>query len=85
MGLAVAKHKSFFFLEKDADVGVVDYHSAVTGQLRIVPKGAARDALRDDYAAMVGDAMLLSDPLSFDQLMLACTDTQERANQAVIQ
>jgi len=84
VALAVAAHKSFFFLEKDADGGVVDYHSAVTGKLRIVPDGAARDALREDYAAMIGDAMMLSDPLNFDQLMLACTNIQERVNQAVI-
>ena len=81
VALAVADHKSFFFLEKDANGGVVDYHSAVTGKLRIVPEGVARDALQEDYAAMIGDAMLLSDPLSFDQLMLACTDIQERVNQ----
>ena len=84
VALAVARHKSFFFLEKDADGGVVDYHSAVTGKLRIVPDGAARDALREDYAALIGDAMLLSNPLNFDQLMLACTNIQERVNQAVI-
>ncbi len=84
VALAVADHKSFFFLEKDANGGVVDYHSAVTGKLRIVPDGAARDALREDYAAMIGDAMLLSDPLNFDQLMSACTDIEERVNQAVI-
>jgi len=84
VALAVAEHKSFFFLEKNADGAVVDYHSVVTGKLRIVPDGAARDALREDYAAMIGDAMMLSDPLNFDQLMLACTNIQERVNQTVI-
>jgi hypothetical protein len=44
---AVANHKAFFFLEKDADGDVIDYKSAVTGNLRIVPEGAARNALQD--------------------------------------
>ena len=78
VALAVAEHKSFFFLEKDADGGVIDYKSAVMGKLRIVPEGVARDALQKDYAAMIGDAMMLSDPLEFDQLMLACSDIQKR-------
>ena len=84
VALAVAEHKSFFFLEKDADGGVIDYKSAVMGKLRIVPEGVARDALQKDYAAMIGDAMMLSDPLEFDQLMLACSDIQERMNQAAM-
>jgi len=84
VALAVAEHKSFFFPEKDSDGGIVDYHSAVKGNLQIVPAGAARDALRKDYAAMIGNAMLLSDPLNFDQLMLACTSIQERVNLAFI-
>lgn len=80
--ITVADHKSFFFLEKDADGGVIDYKSAVTGKLRIVPEGAARDALQEDYTAMIGDAMMLGTPLAFDQLMLVCSDIQERMNQA---
>jgi hypothetical protein len=76
VALAVAEHKAFFFLEKDAGGGVIDYKSAVTGNLRIVPERTARDALQEDYAAMIGDAMMLGDPLEFDQLMLACSDIQ---------
>ena len=79
---AVADHKAFFFLEKDADGLVVNYRSAVTGNLRIVPEGAARDALQDDYAAMIGDGMMLGESLAFDQLMQVCSDIQERVNQA---
>lgn len=79
----VANHKAFFFLEKDADGDVIDYKSAVTGNLRIVPEGAARNALQEDYAAMIGDGMMLGESLAFDQLMQACSDIQERANQPV--
>lgn len=79
---AVANHKAFFFLEKDADGNVIDYRSAVTGNLRIVPEGAARDVLQEDYAAMIGDGMMLGESLDFGQLMQACSDIQERVNLA---
>jgi len=54
----------------------------MTGNLRIVPEGAARDALQEDYAAMIGDGMMLGESLDFDQLMQVCSDIQERVNQA---
>lgn len=79
---AVADHKAFFFLEKDSDGNVIDYKSAVTGNLRIVPEGAARDALQEDYAAMIGDGMMLGESLAFDRLIQACSDIQDRVNQA---
>jgi hypothetical protein len=79
---AVAEHKAFFFLEKNVDGFVINYKSAVTGNLRIVPEGAARDALQEDYAAMIGDGMMLGEALAFDQLMQVCSDIQERVNQA---
>lgn len=79
---AVADHKAFFFLEKDLDGNVIDYKSAVTGNLRIVPEGAAREALQEDYAAMIGDDMMLGESLAFDRLIQACSDIQDRVNQA---
>lgn len=79
---AVADHKAFFFLEKDAAGSVIDYKSAATGNLRIVPEGAARDALQEDYVAMIGDGMMLGESLAFSQLMEACSDIQDRVNQA---
>lgn len=79
---AVADHKAFFFLEKDTDGSVIDYKSAVTGNLHIVPEGAAREALQEDYVAMIGDGMMLGESLAFDQILQACSDIQERVNQA---
>ena len=79
---AVADHKAYFFLEKDAAGSVIDYKSAATGNLRIVPEGAARDALQEDYVAMIGDGMMLGESLAFSQLMEACSDIQDRVNQA---
>ncbi|RDK08769.1 nucleotidyl transferase AbiEii/AbiGii toxin family protein [Cupriavidus lacunae] len=80
VAMAVAEHKSFFFPEKDAEGGTLDYRTTVSGGICIVPEGAAREALREDYAAMIGDAMMLGDPLDFDQLMHACAEIQHQAN-----
>jgi len=79
---AVAEHKSYFFSEKDAAGGVIDYFPAVAGQLQIVPEGAARDALAADYANMLADEVMVGNALPFDQLMQACTEVAARANSA---
>lgn len=77
---AVAQHKSFFFIEKDSAGGVIDYMPAVTGQLKIVPVGAARTALAEDYANMLEDQVMLGYALTFDQLMQACSEIETQAN-----
>lgn len=80
---AVAEHKSYFFVEKDAAGGVIDYFPAVAGGLQIVPEEAARDALAADYANMLADEVMVGDALPFDQLMMACAEVAARANSAV--
>ena len=77
---AVAQHKSFFFVEKNSAGGVIDYMPAVTGQLKIVPVGAARTALAEDYANMLEDQVMLGYALTFDQLMQACSEIETQAN-----
>lgn len=77
---AVAEHKSYFFSEKDAAGDVIQYLPAVTGQLQIVPAGAALDALAADYALMLTDEIMVGNALPFDQLMRACADIAVRAN-----
>jgi hypothetical protein len=77
---AVAEHKSWFFVAKDADGHVIDYHKAVNGDLKLVPEGAARVALDDDYRHMVEDGLLMDEPESFDALMERCADLEKRAN-----
>lgn len=79
---AVAEHKSWFFGEKDAAGNAVDYVAATQGRLRIVPEGKARDALAEDYAAMLADAVMLGDALSFEHLMQACAQMEQAANEA---
>ena len=76
----VARHKSIFFIEKDANGTVIDYANAAQGQLRLVPEEDARKALAEDYAAMLDDAILLGDPATFDQLMQACAGIEGKIN-----
>ena len=78
---AVARHKSCFFIEKDADGHVIDYAAATTGHLKIVPEGQARAALAKDYAAMLADQVMVGNALSFDQLLQACAGLQAKVNQ----
>jgi hypothetical protein len=81
---AVARHKSYFFIEKDADGQVIDYMAATTGHLKIVPDGEAKAALVKDYAAMLADEVMVGDALSFDNLLEACVDLEAKANKAVV-
>ncbi len=77
---AVAQHKSVFFREKDAGGSWIDYQAALTGSLQLVPTGAARGVLADDYGRMLGDGMLLGDEETFDDIMGRCADIEARAN-----
>ncbi|HEU0196372.1 MAG TPA: nucleotidyl transferase AbiEii/AbiGii toxin family protein [Nevskiaceae bacterium] len=81
---AVARHKSHFFIEKDANGQVIDYMAAVTGYLRIVPEGNAKVALAEDYAAMLADKVMVGDALSFDELLEACADLEANVNRAAM-
>jgi len=81
---AVARHKSCFFIEKDANGQVIDYVAATTGHLRIVPEGEAKAALAKDYAAMLADEVMVGDALSFDELLEACADLEAKANKVAV-
>jgi Uncharacterized conserved protein len=77
---AVARHKTIFFSEKDAEGRPIDYEIAVGGGLRLVPEGDARDVLAEDYRRMVEDGLLLDEAESFDALMARCSDVEQQAN-----
>ena len=81
---AVARHKSRFFIEKDTEGAVIDYIPATQGHLRLVPEGHAREALAEDYAAMLADDVMVGDALSFDQLMQACAEVAAQVNKAAV-
>lgn len=80
LALSVARHKAMFFRENDSNRQRIDYHAAVSGNLRLVPAGAAREALARDYATMLPTGMLLDDDEPFDTVMERCAQIEERAN-----
>lgn len=79
---AVARHKSYFFMEKDKSGQAIDYTVAITGQLKIVPEDDAKTALAEDYEAMLADDVMLGDALSFEELLSACADLEDEVNRA---
>ena len=83
-GLAdsVARHKAAFFAEKDPTGVIIDYSTAITGGLRLVPSDAARGKLANDYARMIDDGLLAADAESFDELMERCGRLEMLANRA---
>lgn len=81
---AVARHKSHFFIEKDAGGQIIDYTAATMGHLKIVPEGEAKVALAKDYAAMLVDEVMVGDALSFDGLLEACADLEAKVNRAAV-
>ena len=80
LALSVARHKSMFFREKDANGNWVNYIAAVSGELQLVPDGPAYQVLSDDYDRMLTDGMLLDDEERFGDLMERCGNIQQRAN-----
>lgn len=76
----VARHKSVFFREKDAQGEPIDYDAAVRGGLQLVPSGAAVEHLVEDYAGMVADGLFFEKPPAYPELLERCEAIQERAN-----
>ena len=77
---SVARHKAMFFRENDSNRQRIDYHAAVSGNLRLVPSGTAQQSLADDYASMLETGMLLDEDEPFDTLMQRCAAIEARAN-----
>ncbi|GAA5081961.1 nucleotidyl transferase AbiEii/AbiGii toxin family protein [Roseibacterium beibuensis] len=82
LATAVARHKTMFFAEKAADATWIDYGTATSGHLQLVPGGDALKALADDYGRMVEDGLLASTPEPFGDLMDRCADIARTANAA---
>ncbi|MDF0598760.1 nucleotidyl transferase AbiEii/AbiGii toxin family protein [Psychromarinibacter halotolerans] len=82
LATAVARHKTMFFAEKAADATWIDYGTATSGHLQLVPGGDALKALADDYGRMVEDGLLASTPEPFGDLMDRCAGIARRANAA---
>lgn len=77
---AVAKHKSMFFSEKNSAGEVIDYVTAVTGGLRLVPDAQALTSLSLDYARMLDDGLLFEDAEPFEELLDHCRELETRVN-----
>lgn len=82
LATAVARHKTMFFAEKAADAAWIDYGTATSGHLQLVPGGDALKALADDYGRMVEDGLLASTPEPFGDLMDRCAGIARKANAA---
>ena len=80
LALSVARHKSLFFREKDAEGNVIDYTESVSGGLQLVPTGDAYDLLAQDYQDMINAGMLFNDPEPFENIMKCCAEMEARAN-----
>ncbi|MDO5622713.1 MAG: nucleotidyl transferase AbiEii/AbiGii toxin family protein [Paracoccus sp. (in: a-proteobacteria)] len=78
---AVAAHKQMFFPERAADRSVIDYHAAVAGQMRLIPKGDALVMLGDDCRRMTEDGLLLANAPPFGTIIERCHSIQTWANQ----
>lgn len=82
LATSVARHKTMFFAEKAADAAWIDYGTATSGHLQLVPGGNALKALADDYGRMVEDGLLASTPEPFGDLMDRCAGIARKANAA---
>lgn len=80
LALSVARHKAMFFRENDASGKRINYETAVSGGLRLVPSGTAQQLLADDYASMLATGMLLDEDEPFGTLMEQCAMIEARAN-----
>jgi hypothetical protein len=69
-----------FFVEKNLQGEVIDYHAAVSGGLQLVPDDDALARLAADYQHMVDDGLFLDDAEPFEALMERCRSVQHKAN-----
>lgn len=77
---SVAKHKSMFFAEKDAERNPIDYEAAVGTEIQLIPDGSALNALEKDYTAMLEDGLLATHQPSFADIISTCADLESLIN-----
>jgi hypothetical protein len=76
----VADHKSLFFIEKDKNGQIIDYHRAVGGHLTLIPESKGLAALEADYGAMTDAGILIRGALPFGEIIERCLRIQNKAN-----
>ena len=77
---AVIKDEEHFYRENDKDGNVIDYETAMSGNICLVPTGDARIALSDDYLDMYKSGMVQSEFVPFDTLMDRLSNLETRIN-----
>jgi len=60
----VVKHKNVFY-----NASYANYDACLAGQFRLIPKGTALAALRDDFLRMIGAGMFIGKPPAFDAII----------------
>lgn len=76
----VVRHKSMFFVEKNASGDRIDYNDCLNGLLQFIPSGAALETLRNDYASMIQDGILLDSEIKFDVVLTQCLALEDKIN-----
>ena len=70
-----------FSRENDSNRQRIDYHAAISGDLRLVSSGTAQEALAEDYASMLSIGMLPDEDEPFDTRSCSgCGVVGDRAN-----
>lgn len=77
---SVAKHKSMFFAEKDAERNPIDYEAAVGTEIQLIPDGSALNVLEKDYTAMLEDGLLATHQPSFADIISTCAELESLIN-----
>lgn len=77
---SVAKHKSMFFAEKDAERNPIDYEAAVGTEIQLIPDGSALNVLEKDYTAMLEDGLLATHQPSFADIISTCAELEGLIN-----
>lgn len=77
---SVAKHKSMFFAEKDAERNPIDYEAAVGTEIQLIPEGGALNVLEKDYTAMLEDGLLATHQPSFADIISTCAELESLIN-----
>jgi hypothetical protein len=80
IAMKVAVHKSLFFSEKDKSGNFVDYTTAVGGNIRIIPEGAALQMIRDDYVMMQESQIVREGAPAFDEILESCAAMEKALN-----
>ncbi|MFM7759454.1 MAG: nucleotidyl transferase AbiEii/AbiGii toxin family protein [Burkholderiaceae bacterium] len=77
---SVAKHKSMFFAEKDAERNPIDYEAAVGTEIQLILEGGALNVLEKDYTAMLEDGLLATHLPSFADIISTCAELESLIN-----